>query len=296
MSPYVLALLAALAFALGSALQQRGTLETEAGEGDPRFLVQILRKRVWLVGAGLQGVGWLFQALALGAGSLVIVQSLITLSLVFALPIGAWVTDQRVTRRAVAGASATLVGIVVFIAVGQPASGTSAASPGALAVWCGIAAAAIVGLAALAARRRGPVAATLFATSAGVGYGLQAAATKVFVAQLGGGLAAILTTLATYVLIVSALVGFALQQSALKTGFLAPAMAAGSAATLVTSVLLGVVLFGETIAGGGGALPVALGALALAVVGVVVLALPVDSADGQRGELLHRGDPEVGHG
>jgi drug/metabolite transporter (DMT)-like permease len=274
MSPYVLALLAALAFALGSALQQRGTLDTEAGEGDPRFLLQILRKRVWLAGAGLQGVGWLLQALALEAGSLVIVQSLITLNLVFALPLGAWLTAQRVSRRAVAGALATLTGIVGFIAVGDPQPGTITPDAATLAVWGGLAAAAMVVLASLAVRRRGPVAATLFATSGGIGYGLQAAATKVFVAQLGGGLAAILGMLATYVLIVSALVGFALQQSALKTGFLAPAMAAGSATTLVTSVLLGVVLFGESIADGGAQLPVALGALGLAVVGVVVLAIP----------------------
>ena len=144
-----------------------------------------------------------------------------------------------------------------------------------LAIWSAIAAAAMVGLAWLGARRRGPVAATLFATAGGIGYGLQAAATKVFVVQLGGGLVAILTMLSTYVLIVSALVGFALQQSALKTGFLAPAMAAGTAMTLVTSVLLGVVLFGESIGGGGGAQQaVAIGGLALAVLGVVVLALP----------------------
>ena len=45
-----LALAAAVCFALGNVAQQRGTLDTEAGEGDPRFLVQILRKPVWLAG------------------------------------------------------------------------------------------------------------------------------------------------------------------------------------------------------------------------------------------------------
>jgi len=45
MSPYILALLAALSFALGSVLQQKGTLETDAAEGDPRFLKEILRKQ-----------------------------------------------------------------------------------------------------------------------------------------------------------------------------------------------------------------------------------------------------------
>lgn len=36
-----LAIVAAMAFALGSVLQQKGTGETEAAEDDPRFLIQI---------------------------------------------------------------------------------------------------------------------------------------------------------------------------------------------------------------------------------------------------------------
>jgi len=54
MAVYVLALLSALSFALGSVLQQRGTLQTTAAEGDPRFLAEIIRKPVWLLGGSLQ--------------------------------------------------------------------------------------------------------------------------------------------------------------------------------------------------------------------------------------------------
>ena len=82
MSPYLLALLAALSFALGSVLQQKGTLQTSAAEGDPRFLAEILRKPVWLIGGILQISGWVLQAAALEGGSLVVVQSLCALSLV----------------------------------------------------------------------------------------------------------------------------------------------------------------------------------------------------------------------
>jgi hypothetical protein len=95
----------------------------------------------------------------------------------------------------------------------------------------------------------------LFATAAGIGFGIQAAVTKEFMGQLGYGLGVILTSWTTYALIISALAGFALQQSALKTGYLAPAMAASNAASLTTSVLLGVVLFEETISKGQGSLP-----------------------------------------
>jgi hypothetical protein len=129
-------------------------------------------------------------------------------------------------------------------------------------------------LASVAGRRRGPVSAALFATAAGISFGFQAAVTKIFTTQIGYGLGFILTSWTTYALIASALAGFALQQSALKTGFLAPAMAASNAATLATSVLLGVIIFDEMISQGQGLLSPPFFALALAIFGVVLLAFP----------------------
>jgi hypothetical protein len=85
--PYVLALLAAFALGLGPILQQKDTLESPAGENDPRFLAHILRRPVWLAGVGCIVVGWVLQAVALDKGSLIAVQSLIALSLVIALPL-----------------------------------------------------------------------------------------------------------------------------------------------------------------------------------------------------------------
>ena len=114
----------------------------------------------------------------------------------------------------------------------------------------------------------------MFATAAGLCYAFQAAVTKVFVNQLGNGVVYLLTSWTTYALIISALVGFGMQQSALKTGYLTPAMAASNATTLIASVLLGVMVFGEQLSNGQGLLLPALIGLALAVTGVVVLAFP----------------------
>jgi drug/metabolite transporter (DMT)-like permease len=272
-----LALLAALAFAFGTVLQQRGTLDTDAAEGDPHFLTEIIRKPVWLLGALAQALGWVLQAAALDRGSLIVVQSLCAMSLVFALPIGVRLTDQHVGRRSIGGALLTLTGIIVFIAVGQPQGGTQ--NPDASAWWTAglVSVAAMVALATIARRHRGPVAAALFATAAGIGFAFQAAVTKVWVAALGDGLAALLSTWTTYALIASALAGFVLQQSALKTSFLAPAMAASNATTLIISVLLGIAVFDETLSNGGGRMAPALIGLALAVVGVTMLARPSDN-------------------
>jgi hypothetical protein len=70
------------------------------------------------------------------------------------------------------------------------------------------------------------------------------------------------------------LAGFALHQPALKTGFLAPAMAASNATTLAVSVLLGITLFEETISKGQGRFTPAIFDLILALIGVVLLATP----------------------
>jgi len=265
-----LGLLAALAFAAGTVLQQRGTLRTAAG--DARFLVQILHEPVWLAGGGLQALGWTLQAAALDRGSLVVVQSLTTLSLVFALPLGAWLTNQHIGRSEVVGALAVVAGIVVFLSAGTPSGGTS--NPSATAWWTAIVVSAVlvVGTGVLATKQRGATRAALFGAAAGVSFGLQAGVTKVFVNEIGQGVAHLLATWSTYGLIVSALAGFVLQQSALKTGVLAAAMGANNASTLVWSVVLGFLVFDETMAADAARrFPAWLG-LALAVLGVITLA------------------------
>ena len=212
------------------------------------------------------------QAAALDRGSLALVQSLQALSLVFALPLGVRLTGQRVGRRSIIGACATVVGIIMLVELGQPQGGIS--HPRAAVWWISglIILALMLALVLLARRRRGPVPAALFAVAAGLGFAFQAAVTKVFVTELGRGLGAVLSSWPVYMVIVAEVAGFTLQQSALKTGFLAPAMAALNAATLAVSVILGVAVFQESISAGHGRLAFALSGLVIAVVGVVTLA------------------------
>ena len=75
--------------------------------------------------------------------------------------------------------------------------------------------------------------------------------TKDFVTEIGGGVVALLADWSVYVLIASAVTGFVLQQSALKTGVLAPAMASSNAVTLFAGVILGAVVYGETLSAPG---------------------------------------------
>ncbi len=272
MGPFF-AVLAALAFALGTVLQQKGTLSTGAGENDPRFLVEILRKPVWLLGLVFQVVGWVLQAMALDRASLVVTQSLTALSLVAALPLGVWLTNQHIGRREVSGAGFTLVGIALFLAAGQPLGGTN--HPGA-PTWiaaCTVTLTLVVVLALVGHQLSGAERAITLGVASGLGFGLQAAVTKTFVTLIGGGALALLATWSTYVLIVTAVLGFVLQQSALKTGVLAPAMASSNSVTLFASVVLGIAVYGEKLTKSGGShVGFAIVGLAVAVAGIVLLA------------------------
>jgi drug/metabolite transporter (DMT)-like permease len=277
-----LAILAAVLFALGTVLQQKGTMATEGD--DSRFLLQILRRPVWLAGMALQSAGWVAQAAALDRASLVVVQSITALSLVLALPLGVALTSQHVGRREVAGALLTLLGIVCFISAGQPQGGTT--HPSALTWWTAcLVTGALVGILFLVGRNfSGAAKALTYGAAAGLGYGLQAAVTKTFVSEIGGGALGLVTSWSTYVLIVSAVSGFALQQSSLKTGVLAPAMASANSVTLFSSVILGMAVYGETISKSGtGHSGAAVVGLLIAIVGIALLAgsdAPETSAPG----------------
>jgi drug/metabolite transporter (DMT)-like permease len=268
----LLSLLAATAFGLGTVLQQKGTLEADSGDrSGVRFLAGLFRRPVWLLGGIVTAVGGVCQTLALRTGTLAAVQAMTTLSLVIALPLGRWLTEQQVTPVVWLGACATTAGVVLFVAVGSPQPGTR--SPTA-AVW-GLA----VGVAALlalllyrAARRRGgrPQAqALLFGGAAGLGFGLASALLKALTGRFAGGLTAVLTSWETYCLILAALVGLAMGQAALRTGALAPAMAATNSAMLLSSVVLGLTVFGESFASEH--LVAVVSGLAIALIGIVLL-------------------------
>lgn len=88
--PVILALLSAMAFATASVLQQRAARDVpESLAMRPGLLWRLVRSPMWLAGtvADLSGFG--LQALALGLGSLIVVQPVLCTGLLFALPIGA---------------------------------------------------------------------------------------------------------------------------------------------------------------------------------------------------------------
>jgi len=267
----LLALAASFLFALGTVLQQRvAARESDEDAVKAGFLLRLVRRPLWLAGVVVDGLGTAAQAVALGIGRLVIVQPVLAMTVVFALPLGARLTGQRVGRREVAGALAVSAGLGVFLVVSDPAGGVGDAPLHQWLVAGGACAALSAALVAAGLRARPARRAFLLGAASGVLFGLTAALIKAVVDRVDDGPVAVLTHWHVWALIVVGLAGMSLSQAALQTGVLAPAIAAMTALDPLTSVALGIGLLDErphaSVAGYAGcalALAVLVGGLAL---------------------------------
>ena len=137
-------------------------------------------------------------------------------------------------------------------------------------VVCGL----VAGVLAVAARGRSPAhRAALLGIGAGVLFALSAALTKTTVEQLDEGVLAPFEDWHLYALVVVGYVSMMLSQASLQTGALAPAVATQMSLDPIASVLLGTLVFEETIHESTGALIGALAAFAVMIAGLFYLAL-----------------------
>jgi drug/metabolite transporter (DMT)-like permease len=270
----VLALLAAVAFALAATLWQKATLgPTGISWRHPSSVLALLTRWVWLLGLLAQIVGVVLQAAALDRGRVSIVQPLLVTTVVWALPLGYFLAHQAIGAREVLGAAIIVAGLALFASFGDPAAGVNNA-PG--ADW--LAATLVIGTACgallLFANRGSPaLKAALLGTVAGLLYGLSATLMKPVVEGLHtDGLGGVIAEWETWVWAVAGIVGFAFQQLSLATGRLVPSVAAVSVANPIVSVLLGALVLQERLEKN----PpwhavVAVGALCLALAGSVLI-------------------------
>ena len=265
------ALVSALFGGLGVVLQQKGAMSAPPA-GSARFVAAILRTPIWLAGAACQVACWACQGIALSKGALALVQPLVSLQIVVALPLGVALTGQRVGRREWVGAAFVVAGITVFVAATNSGAGRPTAPAGVWLAASGIVVALTAVAAVVGARARASMRAALLGAAAGVLFGYQAAVMKVFVGVVPGGIGAILGSWSTYALIASAAGGFYLFQGALQAGALAPAVATSNAACPVTSVVLGRLVFLESPQRTTGGKIVSAVAVVLALAGLALLA------------------------
>lgn len=267
-----LALIAAALFALGSVLQQKAGADAPTIGARAGLLLRMAREPVWLAGVAADGLAFVAQAAALGVGRLAVVQPLLVASVAFALPLGAWLSGQRVQRQDVIAAAALLAGLGTFIVIADPAGGRSGAPLGAWLIAAAACGGPCVALTLLAPRAPGSRRAALLGAAAGVLFALSAALTKAVVNELSDGLSAVITTWPLYGLIAVGYVSMTLNQMSLDAGALAATMATSTASDPIASVVLGLTLFKESIDGRPVEVLVILIALVVVVGAMIVLA------------------------
>ena len=125
----LLALSASVCFALAATLWQKAALSLSGVSfRRPTTFLVLLGQWIWLLGLAAQLVGVGLQAAALDRGRVSIIQPLLVTTVIWALPLGYFLTHQTVGRREILGAAIIVVGLVGFAAFGDPAAGVDDAS------------------------------------------------------------------------------------------------------------------------------------------------------------------------
>ncbi|MET9672275.1 DMT family transporter [Streptomyces sp. NPDC006482] len=276
----LLSLVSAAGYALAAVAQSRLAASPSPSPDGRGALRALLARSQWWWAVGLNAAGALAHVAALHYGPLTLVQPLGALTLVAALPLGAYCARRRVSRTEWRGALWTLGGLVGLVAMTGPAAPGEALS---LRESLIVAAATALLIAALASGRvarsrgaggrggRGLGHATASGIASGVGSALTQTLTAALALELPGGEPAWWQTALLAVLISGFAVGGLLLSQAAYRGGLAAPLAVVNLSNPAAAAIIGVALLGETFRAGAWGWPIAALASLVAARGVVLL-------------------------
>ncbi len=262
---------AAFSYGLSNVLQQHEAEQIAESETLRLGLLRQLAHRPrWLVGIAADVGGYVFEALALGVGTLVLVQPILSTSLLLSLFLGGVINGRHISRSGWIAAVVLAIGVAVFLYTVAPTEGIQVAENRS---WL-IAAPPIVGfvLAAIVLARMtsGSARAAFLGLGAGTLFGTSAVLTKAFVHFLGDGALGWVLHWEPYALAVSSITGLVLAQSAFQTGALAAAVSAEQVLQPLTGVALGIGLLNERLELSGPIGTLIVGAALIAMLGGVL--------------------------
>ncbi|MEA3020778.1 MAG: hypothetical protein QOI47_2302 [Actinomycetota bacterium] len=268
----VAALGAALAYACAMVLQHRGARQAPPESSlRPGLLLDLAQRRAWIIGIGVNVVAFGLRAIALGRGSLVLVQPLVLSGLVVALVIETRLSGRRFSSRDILASAAVIGGVSLFLVAASPTRGRTVA-PG--SSWLVLAAsvspvvvvALVTGGRAIAEHR-----AARLAVAGGVLLAATAALTKQVAAGFSHDRLGVLGTWSPYALVVVGLVGTVVTQSAFQAASLRASLPVLNVVEPVASILIGVLVFRERLTSSTAGRVAAVAGLAALVSGVVSL-------------------------
>jgi hypothetical protein len=259
----IFALLAAFCNALNVTAQHLGSISDPKKSTGWRFVVYLLKNPLWLFGWAALGGGFVFQALALHAGQMSVVQPLLLTELIFGLGLRLGWLRQSIRGVTWSAAAVTCLSLGVFLATAEPQGGHP--NP-ASHVWAAAAGttAGTAAVLALLGMRGSPVRRTaLLASSSAVMWALVATLVKTMTdtwAQFG--VLGMFGHWPVYALAAAGLATEVVHQTTLRTGPLSISQPLLVIVNPIVSIGLSVWIFGEYFTADAPRL--ALGALAFA--------------------------------
>lgn len=245
----VLALASASFFGLSSAMEQRAAKQESSRRAlDPRLLIRLVRRPLWIFGWVPDAAGAGLQALALRFGPLAFVQSVLVSGLFLAVLLEAALNRSRPQSRDLIAVALGVTGLAAFLTAAQPSAGVS--DPSARA-WVGVglgAGAIVAACLALAAHSTAAARGTLLGLATGMLYSLMAALFKPLATAITADPLGALTTWHLYAVIPVGLAALLLNQNAFQSGPLAAPLTALTLIDPVASVVIAVTAFHETLA------------------------------------------------
>jgi hypothetical protein len=251
---YPAAVAAAAAFAVSATLVHRSAGEVPDAQGfQPRQLLGFIRATLthpyWLGGTALSTVGLGLHAFALNGGALAVVQLLMVLGVLFALPLQRRLRHERIPRIELWWAFTLVVGLAGFLLVattGVPAIHENADRGPAIAAGLLTVGAATVCV--LVARDHpGATAAALLGIATGIAHAGTATLTKACTNLLTRSPATLVTSWQLYALLAAGAVGLLLNQLAFQAGPLTASLPAITVVNPLLAVLLGVMVYDENL-------------------------------------------------
>jgi drug/metabolite transporter (DMT)-like permease len=261
----------AVFFAFSSALEQHAAQQEKPTRTlDPRLLLRLLHRPLWLFGWVPEAGGTVLQAVALSYGALALVEPLLLSGVFMAIPLEAALQRRRPHSRDLVVVAFGVVGLTAFLVTADPRAGVTRPSTAAwLAVGVGVGVVVTVSL-LVAWRVRAAARGVALGVATGAMYGAAASLVKTLTEFFADHPLAVFGHWQLYALIVVGIAAVALNQNAFQGGPIAAPLTTIALIDPVAGVIIGTTAFHEQLSASG---PRIAGEIAAALIMTICLCL-----------------------
>ena len=245
----VTALASALTYATAGVLQHRVARQAPTQRGRPlELLAYLITRPVWVAGIVLDTAGVVLHAVALWAGQLAVVQPLLVSGLLFALPVSVLLEGRRPSFTEWCWALVLVTALAGFLLVSSPSVDRLPRTDGRLLLFGLIGTVLTAAVVGVATRSAATGRAALLGIAGGLANGLTAALLKEVI-HLGtaGRPLDVARSWTLYLLLLVGAGSLAITQQAFQSGPLAASLPNLTMVPPVLAVVLGVLVFHETL-------------------------------------------------